>query len=157
MVDEHCPRFCHQQIVVVLLGRTHPPTDSQIEQPGMLRHCSAPPPRQTRLIACVSSTRTSEGARFASPISGAVQSLCLHLHTICHKRLASTTRPSFAVLHPLPAASVRSCAVPRAQMRHLATYMLLVLGGNAAPTKEDVTTALAAVGVDVSSIGFVLT
>lgn len=37
------------------------------------------------------------------------------------------------------------------QMRHLATYMLLVLGGNAAPTKADVTTALAAVGVDVSS------
>ncbi|CAN0372531.1 unnamed protein product [Laminaria digitata] len=33
-------------------------------------------------------------------------------------------------------------------MRHLATYMLLVLGGNAAPSKEDVTTALAAVGVD---------
>lgn len=35
-------------------------------------------------------------------------------------------------------------------MRHMATYMLLVLGGNAAPTKEDVTAALAAVGVDVS-------
>lgn len=35
-------------------------------------------------------------------------------------------------------------------MRHLATYMLLVLGGNATPSKEDVTTALAAVGVDVS-------
>lgn len=35
-------------------------------------------------------------------------------------------------------------------MRHLATYMLLVLGGNASPTKEDVTAALAAVGVDVS-------
>ena len=35
-------------------------------------------------------------------------------------------------------------------MRHLATYMLLVLGGNASPTKEDVTTALSAVGVDVS-------
>lgn len=34
-------------------------------------------------------------------------------------------------------------------MRHLATYMLLVLGGNAAPTKEDVTKALSAVGVDV--------
>lgn len=37
------------------------------------------------------------------------------------------------------------------QMRHLATYMLLVLGGNAAPTKEDVTAALEAVGVDVSN------
>lgn len=37
-------------------------------------------------------------------------------------------------------------------MRHLATYMLLVLGGNASPTKEDVTTALSAVGVDVSLI-----
>lgn len=35
-------------------------------------------------------------------------------------------------------------------MRHLATYMLLVLGGNASPTKEDVTTALAAVGIEVS-------
>lgn len=35
-------------------------------------------------------------------------------------------------------------------MRHLATYMLLVLGGNASPTKEDVTAALSAVGVDVS-------
>lgn len=37
------------------------------------------------------------------------------------------------------------------QMRHLATYMLLVLGGNATPSKEDVTKALTAVGVDVSS------
>lgn len=35
-------------------------------------------------------------------------------------------------------------------MRHLATYMLLVLGGKASPTKEDVTTALSAVGMDVS-------
>ncbi|CAM9598811.1 unnamed protein product, partial [Hapterophycus canaliculatus] len=44
-----------------------------------------------------------------------------------------------------------SCFRPslnRFKMRHLATYMLLVLGGNASPTKEDVTTALAAVGVD---------
>ncbi|CAN0547500.1 unnamed protein product [Ectocarpus sp. 8 AP-2014] len=37
-------------------------------------------------------------------------------------------------------------------MRHLATYMLLVLGGNASPTKEDVTTALAAVGIEVSCL-----
>lgn len=43
------------------------------------------------------------------------------------------------------------CVLPRLpQMRHLATYMLLVLGGNATPSKADVTTALAAVGVDVS-------
>lgn len=40
--------------------------------------------------------------------------------------------------------------LPDPQMRHLATYMLLVLGGNASPTKEDVTAALSAVGVDVS-------
>lgn len=34
-------------------------------------------------------------------------------------------------------------------MRHLATYLLLVAGGNAAPTAEDVTNALSQVGVEV--------
>ena len=34
-------------------------------------------------------------------------------------------------------------------MRHLATYLLLVIGGNSSPTAEDVTNALAQCGVDV--------
>jgi ribosomal protein L12E/L44/L45/RPP1/RPP2 len=34
-------------------------------------------------------------------------------------------------------------------MRHLATYMLLVLGGNASPTVDDITQALSQVGVEV--------
>ena len=34
-------------------------------------------------------------------------------------------------------------------MKHLATYLLLQLGGNASPSKEDVTTALSTVGVEV--------
>lgn len=60
---------------------------------------------------------------------------------------------TFPFLHPFSFASrVFLCGIPAAQMRHLATYMLLVLGGNAAPTKEDVTTALSAVGVDVSCL-----
>ena len=33
-------------------------------------------------------------------------------------------------------------------MRHLAAYLLLVSGGNASPTAEDVKTALSAVGID---------
>ncbi|CAM9273841.1 unnamed protein product [Phaeothamnion confervicola] len=33
-------------------------------------------------------------------------------------------------------------------MRHLAVYMMLVLGGNAKPTAENVTKALAAVGIE---------
>merc|ERR1712146_332287 len=33
--------------------------------------------------------------------------------------------------------------------KHLAGYMMLVLGGNASPSKEDVTKALGAVGVEV--------
>jgi len=36
-------------------------------------------------------------------------------------------------------------------MRHLATYLLLVAGGNASPTAEDVTNALSEVGVEVDS------
>ncbi|CAM9255987.1 unnamed protein product [Ectocarpus fasciculatus] len=36
-------------------------------------------------------------------------------------------------------------------MRHLATYLLLVAGGNASPTAEDVTKALSEVGVEVDS------
>lgn len=36
-------------------------------------------------------------------------------------------------------------------MKHLAAYLLLQLGGNAEPTKEDVTKALSAVGVEVDS------
>jgi ribosomal protein L12E/L44/L45/RPP1/RPP2 len=32
-------------------------------------------------------------------------------------------------------------------MKHLATYMLLVMGGNPTPTKEDVIEALAKVGI----------
>jgi len=36
-------------------------------------------------------------------------------------------------------------------MRHLAVYMMLVLGGNENPTKEDVTTALKTVGIDSDS------
>lgn len=36
-------------------------------------------------------------------------------------------------------------------MRHLATYLMLVIGGNASPSAEDVTTALAAVGVEVDA------
>jgi ribosomal protein L12E/L44/L45/RPP1/RPP2 len=35
-----------------------------------------------------------------------------------------------------------------AQMRHLAVYMMLVLGGNATPSKEDVTKALSTVGIE---------
>ena len=34
-------------------------------------------------------------------------------------------------------------------MRHLAAYLMLVIGGNASPTADDVTNALAAAGVDV--------
>jgi large subunit ribosomal protein LP2 len=34
-------------------------------------------------------------------------------------------------------------------MKHLATYMLLVLGGNASPTKEQIETAMSAVGMEV--------
>ena len=34
-------------------------------------------------------------------------------------------------------------------MRHLAAYLMLVIGGNTSPTVEDVTNALAAAGVDV--------
>ena len=33
-------------------------------------------------------------------------------------------------------------------MKHMSTYLLLVLGGNAAPTASDVKTALAAVGIE---------
>jgi large subunit ribosomal protein LP2 len=33
-------------------------------------------------------------------------------------------------------------------MKHLATYMLLVLGGNASPSKDDVVKAMAAVGIE---------
>eukprot|EP00934_Nitzschia_sp_Nitz4_P008033 Nitzschia sp. Nitz4//scaffold269_size25945//20936//21283//NITZ4_008292-RA/size25945-processed-gene-0.7-mRNA-1//1//CDS//3329544976//8023//frame0 len=33
-------------------------------------------------------------------------------------------------------------------MKHLAVYMMLVLGGNATPSKEDVTAALSAVGIE---------
>ena len=36
-------------------------------------------------------------------------------------------------------------------MRHLAVYLMLVIGGNAAPTAEDVTNALAAAGVEVDA------
>ena len=34
-------------------------------------------------------------------------------------------------------------------MRHLAAYLMLVIGGNTSPSAEDVTNALAAAGVDV--------
>jgi large subunit ribosomal protein LP2 len=37
-------------------------------------------------------------------------------------------------------------------MRHLATYLLLVIGGNASPTAEDVTNALAQCGVEVDEV-----
>lgn len=33
-------------------------------------------------------------------------------------------------------------------MKHLATYMLLVLGGNASPSKDDVVKAMSAVGIE---------
>mmetsp|Transcript_8711 Transcript_8711/g.11969 ORF Transcript_8711/g.11969 Transcript_8711/m.11969 type:complete len:118 (+) Transcript_8711:26-379(+) len=36
-------------------------------------------------------------------------------------------------------------------MRHLAVYLMLVIGGNAAPTAEDVTNALSAAGVEVDT------
>ena len=36
-------------------------------------------------------------------------------------------------------------------MRHLATYLLLKLGGNDNPSAEDITTALGAVGVEVDA------
>ena len=36
-------------------------------------------------------------------------------------------------------------------MKHLAAYLLLKLGGNAEPTKEDITQALSAVGVQVDT------
>lgn len=36
-------------------------------------------------------------------------------------------------------------------MKHLAVYMMLKLGGNDAPTKEDVTTALDAVGIEADA------
>jgi hypothetical protein len=39
-------------------------------------------------------------------------------------------------------------ALCAAQMRHLAVYMMLVLGGNATPSKEDVTKALSTVGIE---------
>eukprot|EP00638_Chattonella_subsalsa_P001343 CAMPEP_0117750874 /NCGR_PEP_ID=MMETSP0947-20121206/10637_1 /TAXON_ID=44440 /ORGANISM="Chattonella subsalsa, Strain CCMP2191" /LENGTH=116 /DNA_ID=CAMNT_0005569143 /DNA_START=77 /DNA_END=427 /DNA_ORIENTATION=- len=34
-------------------------------------------------------------------------------------------------------------------MRHLAAYLMLVMGGNPSPTAEDVTNALASVGIEV--------
>ena len=34
-------------------------------------------------------------------------------------------------------------------MRHLAVYLMLVLGGNSSPTAEDVTNALSQCGIDV--------
>jgi ribosomal protein L12E/L44/L45/RPP1/RPP2 len=38
-------------------------------------------------------------------------------------------------------------------MKHLPTYMLLVMGGNPAPTKEDIVTgALAKVGVEIDEV-----
>eukprot|EP00595_Chromulina_sp_UTEXLB2642_P001231 CAMPEP_0196765488 /NCGR_PEP_ID=MMETSP1095-20130614/9383_1 /TAXON_ID=96789 ORGANISM="Chromulina nebulosa, Strain UTEXLB2642" /NCGR_SAMPLE_ID=MMETSP1095 /ASSEMBLY_ACC=CAM_ASM_000446 /LENGTH=119 /DNA_ID=CAMNT_0042123615 /DNA_START=73 /DNA_END=432 /DNA_ORIENTATION=- len=36
-------------------------------------------------------------------------------------------------------------------MRHLAAYLLLVVGGNATPTAEDVTTLLGTAGIEVDS------
>lgn len=36
-------------------------------------------------------------------------------------------------------------------MRHLAAYLLLVVGGNASPSAEDVTTALAAAGIEADA------
>ena len=36
-------------------------------------------------------------------------------------------------------------------MRHLAAYLLLVSGGNAAPTAEDVTTLLGQAGIEVNA------
>lgn len=37
-------------------------------------------------------------------------------------------------------------------MKELATYLMLQIGGNATPSKEDVTTALSSVGVEVDSV-----
>ena len=34
-------------------------------------------------------------------------------------------------------------------MKHLAVYMMLVLGGNSSPTKEDITKALGSVGIEI--------
>ena len=34
------------------------------------------------------------------------------------------------------------------KMKHLAVYMMLVIGGNASPSKEDVSKALSAVGIE---------
>lgn len=36
-------------------------------------------------------------------------------------------------------------------MRHLAVYLMLQLGGNDSPSKEDISTALAAVGVETDA------
>ena len=36
-------------------------------------------------------------------------------------------------------------------MKHLAAYLLLVVGGNSSPTAEDVTNALSQCGIDVDS------
>jgi ribosomal protein L12E/L44/L45/RPP1/RPP2 len=36
-------------------------------------------------------------------------------------------------------------------MRHLAVYLMLQLGGNASPTKEDISKALSAVGIETDS------
>jgi len=36
-------------------------------------------------------------------------------------------------------------------MKHIATYLMLVLGGNASPSADDVTTALKSVGIEADS------
>ena len=55
---------------------------------------------------------------------------------------------------PIPAPDLHPCLAshpttqPTHQMRHLATYLLLKLGGNESPSAADVTAALGAVGVE---------
>ena len=36
-------------------------------------------------------------------------------------------------------------------MRHLAAYLLLVVGGNSSPSAEDITTLLGAAGIEIKS------
>eukprot|EP00953_Heterococcus_sp_UTEX-ZZ885_P024006 13164-Heterococcus_DN1.PRE.1 len=54
------------------------------------------------------------------------------------------------IVHKLCCLGLCLCpaALCAAQMRHLAVYMMLVLGGNATPSKEDVTKALSTVGIE---------
>ncbi|RSH94987.1 60S acidic ribosomal protein P2 [Saitozyma podzolica] len=59
---------------------------------------------------------------------------------------------SFSLIPCFPAPAVRSLTLARAaQMKYLASYLLLQLGGNASPSASDISALLETVGVEAES------